>query len=387
MSQRECAGSNWPPASIPAEQPVSISPEAVNRAGPGNIANACSLRGLPLACSSLAARNPWDPLALRQSRAAGVLQPASAAIWFRGRPVSHGRASFAPRFASIAVQVGQPASSTWWQSWTWPIPFRLPSFASTVFGLRHPVKTVSDVRRTDARRRKRDTPEGVVHCFQVSLYKVDPRLCVLTRNLLSKNDCRSALIDEVIPGRPKMPLVSKSCSFACRAERLARTRSCPDVFIVRPACPTKCVTPNSDTCEEVALGIRFQIRRMDIFNAALIDIAGSDKASGDQVSKPLCGEGVDLVVVGRFHRISCGRRLRVARCPVGGRGGAGSAVSAGPLNEPPTCGDGRQKVAAGQPETAPGRSLGRRSIDQRASSSLDSSASFSAFSHAAIRAP
>lgn len=34
MSQRECAGFNWPPLSIPAKEPVSISPEAVSRAGP-----------------------------------------------------------------------------------------------------------------------------------------------------------------------------------------------------------------------------------------------------------------------------------------------------------------------------------------------------------------
>lgn len=34
MSQRECAGFNWPPLSIPAEDPVSICPETVNRAGP-----------------------------------------------------------------------------------------------------------------------------------------------------------------------------------------------------------------------------------------------------------------------------------------------------------------------------------------------------------------
>ena len=33
MSQRECAGFNWPPAVIPAEEPVSSSPEAVSRAG------------------------------------------------------------------------------------------------------------------------------------------------------------------------------------------------------------------------------------------------------------------------------------------------------------------------------------------------------------------
>ena len=33
MSQRLCAGFNCPPLAIPAEEPVSIAPEAVSRAG------------------------------------------------------------------------------------------------------------------------------------------------------------------------------------------------------------------------------------------------------------------------------------------------------------------------------------------------------------------
>lgn len=33
INQRECAGFNWPPATIPAQEPVSISPEASKRAG------------------------------------------------------------------------------------------------------------------------------------------------------------------------------------------------------------------------------------------------------------------------------------------------------------------------------------------------------------------
>lgn len=41
MSQRECAGFNWPPLSIPAEEPISICPEAVNRAGPQIAAKSC----------------------------------------------------------------------------------------------------------------------------------------------------------------------------------------------------------------------------------------------------------------------------------------------------------------------------------------------------------
>jgi hypothetical protein len=61
------------------------------------------------------------------------------------------------------------------------------------------------VRRTDARRRERDSPEGVTQGFQVSVYKVDPRLDSFTRNLLSKDDWRAALLDE--PGE-RWPEVS-----------------------------------------------------------------------------------------------------------------------------------------------------------------------------------
>jgi len=58
------------------------------------------------------------------------------------------------------------------------------------------------VRSTDARRRKRDRPDGVTHAFHVILYKVDPSIDVLACNLLSKDDCRLALFDEMEERRP-----------------------------------------------------------------------------------------------------------------------------------------------------------------------------------------
>jgi hypothetical protein len=42
ISQRECPGLNWPPESIPAIEPVSISPRAVKRIGPHFAASADS---------------------------------------------------------------------------------------------------------------------------------------------------------------------------------------------------------------------------------------------------------------------------------------------------------------------------------------------------------
>lgn len=314
MSQRECAGFNWPPLSIPAEDPVSICPETVNRAGPlqfsGSLipcpttvrpqiasvfrvkselpamlfpfwagvpaigvghpdkVNTCSLSGFPRFCSSLSARNSSEADALTQSLAAGVAHPARAAIWPNGRPVSHGLASLAPRFASIAVGVG------------------------------HPVGSVSDVRRTDARRRKRDSPEGIFHGFQVSLYKVEPRLRVLACNLLTKDFSRAALADE--PGKmwPEMTRVIKPSSFACRGERLARTGTGPNRSIIWPAGAAKGERPDADSREEVALCVVLEVIWVNILDRSFVDVARCYVAGGDQVSKPLGGIWVDFVVVG-----------------------------------------------------------------------------------------
>jgi hypothetical protein len=99
-------------------------------------------------------------------------------------------------------------------------------------GVGQPEKPVPDVRSTDARSRERDRPEGVAQGFHVIVYKVDPRPNITTRNLLSKDDCRAALCDEVVPGRPEVPLVSKPAAFACRAERLARTTASPNTLTI-----------------------------------------------------------------------------------------------------------------------------------------------------------
>jgi hypothetical protein len=84
---------------------------------------------------------------------------------------------------------------------------------------------LSDVRRTDARSAQINRPEGVLRSFHVSVNKVEPSKSVLARNLLAKDrdSARLRSLNEVEPRRPQVPLVSKPSSFACRAERLART--------------------------------------------------------------------------------------------------------------------------------------------------------------------
>ena len=95
-----------------------------------------------------------------------------------------------------------------------------------------------------------------------------------------------------------MPEVSRPCSFACRAERLAGAGAGPDWLIVRPASAPQSVRPDADPGEEVALCVSKEFLRIDVFDAAFVHHARGDVAGGDQVPQPRCGIGVDLVVEG-----------------------------------------------------------------------------------------
>jgi len=150
----------------------------------------------------------------------------------------------------VAFGVGHPAkhaaaakSGPWLRiaSDNPPSKVRTPLLARAAVGVGRPEEPVPDVRRTDARRRKRDGPEGVFQGFQVSVYKVDPRVDSLARNLLSKDDWRAALRDE--PGKiwPEVTVIRKPSSRACRAERLAGTTAGPDRPGIVPTSSSKSV--------------------------------------------------------------------------------------------------------------------------------------------------
>ena len=65
------------------------------------------------------------------------------------------------------------------------------------------------MRRADARSAEIDRPAGVARCFQVSVYKVEPTEAVFACNLLTKDDWRAALADEVVESWPQVPLIIK----------------------------------------------------------------------------------------------------------------------------------------------------------------------------------
>jgi hypothetical protein len=164
-------------------------------------------------------------------------------------------------------------------------------------GVGHPVQAISDVRRTDARRRERDTPEGVAQFFQVCVYKVDPRVCILARNLLSKNACRAALADEVAEDGPQVALVIESGALSCRAERLARAGAGPDRAIVRPSCKAQGEGPAADAGEEMTLGESHKLICSYILDAPFVHHARCNQPGRDQVAQPGCGARVKFVVI------------------------------------------------------------------------------------------
>jgi hypothetical protein len=98
---------------------------------------------------------------------------------------------------------------------------RGPPVASELRGDGHPVQPLTDVRRTDARSAEISRPCGVARTFQIIKNKVEPLEAIRRRNLFAKDALRSALADEMVCRRPKVPLVSKPAAAACRAERLA----------------------------------------------------------------------------------------------------------------------------------------------------------------------
>jgi hypothetical protein len=130
------------------------------------------------------------------------------------------------------------------------------------------------------------------------LYKVEPRLCVLARNLLSKDDWRAVLRDEPMERWPQVPLVIKPAAFACRGERLAWAGSGPHGTVIRPSGEPQGVGPSANAGEEMALGVASEVVGPHVCDRPLVNVAWGDVTGFNEVAEPLSGIGVNLVVVG-----------------------------------------------------------------------------------------
>lgn len=282
MIQRECAGFNWPPSTIPASEPVSTSPSAVSRAGPQIAAHCTRSCGEPLRSISRSVPSR-DLTFFSPSAERAVGQPASCTAIPSIRPK--------PLFPCLALHSARRNSQV--------VSERFITAAS---GVGHPEQALSDVRSADARSAQICCPNGVTRTFQVSRYKIPPAQGSRARNLLPKDDCRAALLDEVEPRRPEMPLVSKSRSAACLAERLARARSRPDRTLT-PAGEIEGKGPPPDAGEEVASSIPGKIGWSNVEDTPLINLPLRNNPLRDERPQP-CGRAWVVLVVVVAHHLS-----------------------------------------------------------------------------------
>src|SRR5574340_826771 len=123
------------------------------------------------------------------------------------------------------------------------------------------------------------------------------------RHLLSKADWRAALLDEPVELRPEVARVFVAEPFARLAVGLAGTGARPDCAVVWPSGKSQGETPARDACEEVALSKPSNVVWRNIRDTPRVHFARRDVPGGNQVAQPLGGIGVDLVVVGRGHRL------------------------------------------------------------------------------------
>jgi hypothetical protein len=105
------------------------------------------------------------------------------------------------------------------------------------------------VRGADARCAKIGGPDGISQCFQVRTYSGEPLPSSLARNLLSNDDWRQVLGDEVVEDGPEVSVVIDAELLAGVTEGLAREAGSPDGSI--PPCKLAGELPSADPGEEV----------------------------------------------------------------------------------------------------------------------------------------
>jgi hypothetical protein len=157
------------------------------------------------------------------------------------------------------------------------------------------------VRRADARSAQIGGPDSISHRFQVSAYSGEPSSPSLARNLLSKDNWRTALRDEAVELGPQVALVFISASLPSDGERLARTTAGPNRLIIRPSRKAQGVTPSTNAREEVTLCEPGKVAWLDIEDASFINVSISDQSCLNEFSQPCTNFLVVIVVIGNHY--------------------------------------------------------------------------------------
>ena len=104
-----------------------------------------------------------------------------------------------------------------------------------------------------------------------------------------------------------MALIFAATLGARNAEWLAWTRACPNRSVVGPTCKPQGMAPSADPGEKVALCVASKVIWFYFQNTAFVHIARCNQAPGYQVSQPLGGVFVYLVVVGGHGGVMANR--------------------------------------------------------------------------------
>lgn len=195
-------------------------------------------------------------------------------------------------------------------------------------------ESLSDVRSADACSRETNRPDGVAFSFHVIANKVEPPVGNRAFNLLTKEDWRAALADEVIPRWPKMAGIGAAIFGTRRTEGLTRTTARPNRSVIGPSGKSEGVTPTADPGKEVALGEASQVVRVKGLDVTLVYLSIRDQAVGDQFPQPCRRKRIMLVVVGTHARFRSTKRVGLAGATgLRDRGRSGSTILLSPQPE------------------------------------------------------
>jgi hypothetical protein len=141
---------------------------------------------------------------------------------------------------------------------------------SPTIGVGHEPQSLSNVRRSDAASRYTNRPAGVTFSLQVSLNKVKPSVVNRAFNLLTKDNVRSALADEIEPDRPEVTLVCNAPPGTGCAEGLAGATARPNRSILGPSGKAQGVAPAAKAGEEMTLNKSGKVTGSNILDAPRI---------------------------------------------------------------------------------------------------------------------
>lgn len=157
------------------------------------------------------------------------------------------------------------------------------------------------MRGTDARSAYIRRPDGVTRPFQVSRYTVKPGKSGGAGNLLSKDRCRSAGVNEPEELGPQMPLVVSPAPLPGCAERLAGAGAGPDLPSLGPSGELQGQVPSADSGEEMGASNPGKVIWPHVGDGSAVHPSGHDVSGVAKVSEPYGGLRVDLVVIGTHH--------------------------------------------------------------------------------------